>query len=809
MATRLPRWLRRIGVVILGLALVGAAAMAGTIWYFSRDLPSADALLAYRPALPSHVRAIDGTPITSFVRERRVFRPYAAIPTRLVHAFISAEDKTFFTHEGLDWPGIAQAVVTNVETIGSGRRPVGASTITQQVAKNLILTNEVSIGRKLREAILARRIEQTFSKPEILELYLNQIFLGRNSYGVEAAAQAYYGRPVEALTLPEMAYLAVLPKAPSNYNPDRFAARAVERRNYVLDQMAINGFVSTAERDAARAAPLGTIAQRSQPVERRGDYYVEAVRRWLLERYGETAAAGPNSVYGGGLWVRTSFDPRIQAAAEQALRDGLVRYDRVKGWRGATDRIAPGDGWAERLRAVRLPVGFPDWRAAVVLANVGGTMRLGFEDGREGRLPSWAADMPDRRVGRPAWATIRAGDVIAVKRNGGDWALRQIPEVQGGMVVQDPRTGRVLALVGGFDARRSSFDRATQALRQPGSTFKPFVYATGLDNGMTPATIIQDAPFCVYQSARLGQKCFRNFGGGYAGAQTMRWGIEQSRNLMTVRAANQIGMGKVVETARKMGIGQYQPVLAVALGSGETSVLRLTNAFAMLIAGGRRIEPTLVDMVQDRDGRVIYKADARACDACRAARFDGAAMPRPPRAGGQAMDAMSAYQMVHILEGVVERGTATVLRPLGRPIMGKTGTSSGPTNAWFVGGTPELVAGLYIGYDRPRSLGGWVQGGRVAAPIWGDFARIALKDVPPSPFLAPPGIRIVRIDRRSGRRVYGGWPANEPKAATIWEAFKPESEPVRVARRVDDLGGGAGGRVRTDADFIANEGGIY
>ena len=805
---RFPRWPLRLGLGLVVLALLGVGLAVGGYAYFSRDLPSANALLAYEPALPSHVRAIDGTPIASFAREKRVYRPYAEMPPRLIQAIVSAEDKTFFTHAGLDYPGIAQAVLTNIESYGSGRRPVGASTITQQVAKNLILTNELSIVRKLREAILARRIEKVFSKQEIMELYLNQIFLGRNSYGVEAAAQAYFGRSLERLTLPELAYLAVLPKAPANYNPDRFNARAVERRNWVLGQMAANGYIDRRTWAQASAAPLEVVRQRTAPRDRASLYFVEDVRRWLIARYGETPETGPHSVYGGGLWVRTSFDPRIQVAAEEALRDGLVKYDRVKGWRGATDTIDPGEGWAERLRETKLPVGYPDWRAAVVLANRGGMMRLGFEDGSEGRMPRWGADLRDRRVGRPAWATLKPGDVVPVKQRAGDeYALRQIPEISGGMVVQDPRTGRVLAMVGGFDARRSQFNRASQALRQPGSTFKPFVYATALDNGMTPSSIIKDGPFCVFQSARLGRKCFRNFGGSSAGAQTMRWGIEQSRNLMTVRTASQIGMDKVVATATRLGIGDYSAVLAVSLGAGETTVLRLTNAFSMLIAGGRQLEPTLVDMVQDRNGRVIYRADKRACVGCELADYAGEAMPRPASVARQALDPVTAYQVTHMLEGVVERGTATVLRDMGRPIMGKTGTTNGPKEAWFVGGTPEMVAGLYIGYDRPRDLGGWVQGGRVAAPIWKDFAKVAMKDMPPTPFLAPAGVRLVRVDRRSGKRIFGGWPVDDPKAATIWEAFRPESEPRRIARADTSFGGQRA--VRSDADFLANEGGIY
>jgi len=809
---RRRRWLRRAALWVAGIGLLGVLVAVGGYEWFSRDLPSADALDHYEPPLPTHLRDGEGQPWRVFARERRVFRPYADIPPQLVHAFISAEDKDFFTHGGVDLLGIVRAVATNAQNYGSGKRPVGASTITQQLAKNLIVGNEVSIGRKIREAILARRIEAVFSKQEILELYLNQIFLGRNAYGIEAASQAYFGKGVDALSLPQMAYLAVLPKAPSNYSPERFADRAIARRDYVLERMAENGYVDRTEEAEARAASLGTVAQHDDVDTRSGDYFAEEVRRWLLQHYGETPARGPHSVYGGGLWVRTSFDPAMQAAAEKALRDGLVRYDRAKGWHGATEHTSIGQGWQTRLQDANLPVGYDDWLPAVVLAREGGAIRLGFEDGGEGWLSPQDAEMPDRRAGKPAFYSLALGDVVPVKKVAGDsYALKQIPEVSGGMVVEDTHTGRVLAMVGGFDARRT-FNRATQALRQPGSAFKPIVYATALDNGMTPASIITDGPFCVFQSRSLGTKCFKNFSGGYAGPQTMRWGVEQSRNLMTVRAASQVGMAKVVKTATALGVGSYQPVLAIALGAGDTTVLRLTNAYAMLAQNGRRIEPTLIDYVQDRHGKTIYRADPRACDGCSADDYLGEAMPRPVLKPVQAIDARAAYQMVHIMEGVIERGTATVLRDLDRPLFGKTGTTNGPTNVWFVGGTPDLVVGVYLGYDKPRSLGGAAQGGRIAAPVFKDFAKVMLADAPKLPFVAPEGIRMIRIDRRSGKRVYGAWPGamgvgGDPKAATIWEAFKPESEPRQVTRASTVIGGPR--RVRSDADFIENAGGIY
>ncbi|MFQ3595415.1 MAG: PBP1A family penicillin-binding protein, partial [Sphingomonadaceae bacterium] len=720
---RLPRWLMAAAWILAGLLAAGALAVA-LLWSTAlRDLPDAERLAAYRPPLPTQVRAASGEPLFSFARERRVYLPYEEIPRPLINAFLAAEDKTFFEHQGLDYLGIIRAAFTNLESaLGDGGRPVGASTITQQVAKNLLLSNEVTYTRKLREAVLARRIEQVLSKEQILELYLNEIFLGRNAYGVEAAAQAYFGKSASELDLVESAFLASLPKAPSAFDPRRNYDRVLERRNWVLGEMVRAGTLPGQQLASLRALPITTAEEARAPanVAPYGGFFMEEVRRQLIARFGETAEDGPNSVYGGGLWVRTTIDPDIQKAAEKALRDGLVRYDRGRGWRGPPAEIELGDGWERRLRAVNLPVGYPEWRAAVVLAKEAGRMRLGFADGSTGTLYNGDAVMA--RSGTPAHQILKPGDVIPVARTGaGSYGLRQIPEISGALVVQEAHTGRVLAMVGGFDHRGSSFNRATQAMRQPGSSFKPFVYAAALDNGMTPASLVSDGTLCVYQSARLGRKCFRNFGGGSAGIQTMRWGLEQSRNLMTVRIASQTGMDKVVKLAKDLGLGDYQPVLAIALGAGETTPMKLVNAYAILTNGGKEIEPVLFDLVQDRDGRIIYQADSRRCDQCNASAYTGQAMPRPVDTRRQVIDARTAYQVVHMLEGVVERGTATRLNNLGVPLMGKTGTTTGPKDAWFVGGTPDIVAGLYIGYDQPRNLGGWVQGGNTAVPIWRDF----------------------------------------------------------------------------------------
>ena len=599
--------------------------------------------------------------------------------------------------------------------------------------------------------------KSTLSKQQILELYLNSIFLGRNAYGVQAASRAYFDKDVNELTLPEAAYLAVLPRAPANYDPVRATQRALDRRNYVLREMARNGYITNEQRDAASTAPLGTIRYgSSEKFRQQGGYFMEEVRREIIKQFGEGPDKGSNSLYAGGLWVRTSMVPTMQDAAAQSLRDGLTKFDGGRGWRDTelSVNLDKGD-WAAQLDRAPVGVGYPDWSKAVVLSKSGGQAMIGFTNGSTGFIPASGASMPVRGVGGSAFDALRPGMIVIVKQLApGSYGLRSIPEISGGMLVEEVHTGRVLAMQGGFDVVGSSYNRATQALRQPGSAFKPIVYTTALANGMTPASIIVDAPFCVWQGAGLGNKCFVNFDRRYAGPHTMRWGVEQSRNLMTVRAASETGMLKVIDTAQRLGVGKYPNYLSIALGAGDTTVLRLVNAYATLANQGRSVRPTTIDFVQDRHGKVIYRTDNRCAvmGNCNAPDWDGKAMPRPPSRTKQLVDAMAAFQMVHIMEGVVERGTAIVLRDLNRPLFGKTGTTSGPTNVWFVGGTPDIVAGVYMGYDQPRSMGGYAQGGRIAAPIFKEWAQTALKDQPKVPFVAPAGI----VDGRDVERREAG-----------------------------------------------------
>ena len=821
-------WARWWVKALAALAVLVAIAYALFMFLFAAGLPSVDTLRTYEPPLPTNVRGVDGTPIHSYARERRVELSYDEYPPLLVRAFLAAEDKTFFEHHGVDYLGIANAAFNNLT---SKRRAAGASTITQQVAKNLLIGNEVSYTRKIKEAILAYRIEDTLTKQQILELYLNQIALGRNAFGVEAASYAYFGKDLNQLDLAQMAYLAILPKGPSNYDPVRHTQKALERRAYVLREMLKNGFITQAQHDAASAEPLGTVPRQTPKTETAGSgYFVEEVRRQLKDKFGEDQKDGPYSIYAGGLWVRTSLDSKLQDYAQTALREGLLRFDRGRGWSGPINhKDITGDAWQQTLLNTNIGLDYEDWRAAIVTGLSDEAASLGFANGQTGSMPRWAAQMPVRGQGGTAFAALKTGDIIAVAPEGEAFALRSVPKISGAFVVEEPQTGRVLAMQGGFDFRTQAFNRATQALRQPGSTIKPIVYSAALEGGMTPASLIVDGPFCVFQGARLGQKCFRNFGGeGGSGSHTMRWGVEQSRNLMTVRAAATTGMPRVVSLMDRIGIGKYPPYLSFALGAGETTVSRMVNAYAILANQGRSHPSSLIDFVQDRHGKVVFPDNWHPCDRCNAPDWNGKPMPRPVSGGKQIVDAMSAYQMVHIAEGVIQRGTATVLRDLDRPMFGKTGTNTGPTDVWFIGGTPQMIGGLYIGYDTPHSLGGGAQGGTIAAPIFKAFAVKAYEGLDKLPFRAPAGIRMVRIDRASGKPVFGTWPSDDPKAAVIWEAFKPESEPRRAVRRDIILPNPAAAaaaaaaaakaraaqdvqqkETRRDSDFLQREGGIY
>ncbi|MEW9856926.1 penicillin-binding protein 1A [Novosphingobium sp. M1R2S20] len=803
-------WFRRLGYLALALAIA-----FGVFWLIlTRDLPSTDKLLDYQPPLPTMVRGIDGEIVHSYARERRVQLRFVDLPEPLINAFLSAEDKSFWSHGGVDLTGLFAAAVDYISKLGSGDRARGGSTITQQVAKNILIGDEYSITRKLKEMVLARRIESVLSKQQILELYLNEIPLGRQSFGIQAAARAYFDKDVDQLDLHEAAFLAILPKAPERYGRAKYEDMAIARRNYVLDQMVANGWANRAEADAAKSLPLGLKPRRAERYDPALGYFVEEVRRNLIERFGETSEDGPLSVYGGGLWVRTSVDAEMQRAVREALRAGLLRYHGNRGWAGPIAHIDDMETWQTQLIVSNLTIDYKDWRIGVVVSRNGSSGQIGFSDGSLAEL-----------TGIPEKAKV--GDILAAAPvRSGTYAVRSIPEVSGGMLLEQPATGRIMAMQGGFDSGLDSFNRATQAQRQPGSTIKPFVYATGLMYGMTPATQILDGTFCVYQGAALGNKCFRNFGGGGGGTHTMRWGLEQSRNLMTVRIANDTGMPRVIRTFHNVGIGDYKPYLSFALGAGETTVGRMVNAYAALANNGVQFPASVIDYVQDRNGKVIWRSDDRRCMGCNMPEWDGKPMPRIARKGKQVLDAATAYQVVHMLEGVVTRGTAVSLRDLELPLFGKTGTTSGPTDVWFVGGSQDYVAGVYLGYDTPRSLGGYAQGGRIAAPIFKQVVQKTKERWSTQPFVAPAGIRMVRVDRSSGKQVRGVEPSNEPKAAVIWEAFKPDTEPKRYTAQdeftrkrdalVAEIRGAQASRAAAaravasePRDFVEEQGGLY
>jgi penicillin-binding protein 1A len=770
------------------LFLVGVAAVAGLIWHFSKDLPDYSQLQDYEPPVMTRVHAADGSLLAEYANQRRLYIPIQAIPKRVVNAFVAAEDKNFYEHPGLDISGIVRAGLVYVENIGRNRRPQGASTITQQVAKNFLLTNQVSFQRKIKEALLALKIERTYSKEKILELYLNEIYLGFGAYGVAAASLLYFDKSVHELSIAEAAYLAGLPKGPNLFHPFRQHERAVERRNYVIDRMVEDHYITAQEGEAARKEPLNVTARPTNAHIFAAEYFAEEVRRELYEKFGE------KKLYEGGLSVRTSLDPKIQVMARKSLIDGLVGYDEAQGYRGPVTKIDISGDWGPKLADARALSDIAPWHLAVVLEVSDQAARIGLQPGRE---PGGAV-LRERQVGIIAldgvkWAkpavpergkptviarvsqVLTPGDVIYVEPLGKDspqFRLRQIPEVSGAMVVMDPWTGRVLALVGGFSYDESQFDRATQAMRQPGSSFKPLVYSAALDNGYTPSSIVLDAPIEIDQGNGLGVWRPENYAAGkFYGPQTLRFGLEQSRNVMTVRLAQDVGMPLIAEYAKRFGVyDNLPPYLSFALGAGETTVLRMVTAYSMLDNGGRKVTASLIDRIQDRYGHTVYKNDQRECRGCDGAKWQNQQEPVLVDHREQVLDPMSAYQITSMMEGVVQRGTATVLRDVGKPVAGKTGTTNDEKDAWFIGFTPDLVAGVYMGYDKPRHLGNNATGGHVTAPIVRDFFKAALVDKPAVPFRVPPGIKLIPVDPKTGLRA-------GPGSRAILEAFKPGTAP--------------------------------
>ncbi len=716
-------------------------------WLF-HDMPDAGDLVDYHPPTATRAYAWDGTLIGEFSRERRIFVPYDAIPAQTAQAFLAAEDHGFFQHGGVDVGGFGRAMVKNVINLAQGRRLEGGSTITQQVAKNILLNSDQTIGRKLKEAILASQLEQTLSKERILELYMNEIWLGYRSYGVGAAAYNYFGKSLSELTLAESAYLAALPKGPDNYHPLRRTGAAIGRRNWVIDQMAELGWVTRAEAEAAKLEPLKVQASPSRSQYRDADYFVEEVRRISLNM----KELGDERLNAGGYYMRTTLDPKLQSEAKLALMNGLESYDRRHGWRGAWGRVTTTEGWEDIARKTVKPRERQDWKRALVTSVAGGAVTIRTIDGATGALAS--QDVAWARAGKG----IGAGDLVFVEPGkGGGFRLKQVPAVNGALVAMEPYSGRVVAMVGGYSFSLSSFNRATQALRQPGSSFKPIVYAAALESGYTPASTVLDAPITL--KGYGGQDWSpENYSRDYYGALTLRKGLELSRNTMTVRLAQSVGMTKIASLAERLGVTKkMDKVLAMALGSGETTTFRMAAAYSTFVNGGKLVEPHLIELVEDRNGKVIWRADRRQCDRCDGG-FLGDESPRIPRTGDQVMDPITAYQITSMLEGVVQRGTATAASSIGKPLGGKTGTTNDYRSAWFMGFSPNLVVGVYIGFDDNRSLGNNETGSVAAVPIFVEFMGQALKDKPAEPFKAPANAKYAMI-------------------RGIREAFRPGTEP--------------------------------
>ncbi|MEW6438078.1 MAG: penicillin-binding protein 1A [Pseudomonadota bacterium] len=765
---------RLLGFIFTSLTIVfivGASAAGIVIWKFEQDLPDYTQLKNYEPPVMTRIHAADGSVLAEYSHQRRLYLPSSAIPPLVKEAFISAEDKNFYHHGGVDFEGMARAALVFAQ---GTRHMQGASTITQQVAKNFFLSPKRDIERKIREALLSFRIEAAYSKEKILELYLNEIFLGKGNYGIAAAALNYFNKSVNELTVAEAAYLAALPKGPNNYDPYKERERATARRNWVIDRMVENGYVAPADGAKAKAEPLGVNFREVSPDTYFAGFFTEEVRRELLERYGE------KKLYEGGLSVRATFNPQVQMIARHALVDGLVRYDEAHGFHGPLKHIEIGQDWGPPLFAVRALRDVAPWRLAVVLSGDNESLRIGLQPQKSpsGEIAATRETGLLLPVGlkwahRRGPSMLSTGDVVYVEPipdQPGQYRLRQIPQVEGAMVVMDPVTGRVLAMVGGFSFDQSEFNRATQAFRQPGSSFKPFVYAAAIDNGYTPSSIELDEPISIDQGPGLGIWTPENFEGKSSGPHTLRYAIEHSINQMTVRLARDVGMPLIADYARRFGIYDNLPLyLSNSLGAGETTLMRMTTAYAMLCNGGKRIKATLIDRIQDRWGHTIYRHDERICQNCDVADWHNQDEPTIVDKREQVIDPMTAYQITSIMEGVIERGTGQAIRAVGKHLAGKTGTTNDAKDLWFVGYSPDLTVGVFMGYDHPRSLGDSAQAALYTAPIFRDFMKVALKDKPDVPFRVPPGIKLISVDLRSGLRSTG--------PGTILEAFKPGTAP--------------------------------
>ncbi|MDE0589840.1 PBP1A family penicillin-binding protein [Halocynthiibacter sp. C4] len=779
--------------LVLGIVMAGLT-IGGIFWMFSRDLPNTETLTQYRPDTISRVYSGEGLIMDEFAKERRIYAPIEEIPDVVKQAFISAEDKNFYTHKGYDVRGIAAVIVEAIQT--KGERLRGASTIPQQVAKISFLHGGRTIERKIQEIILSNRMVTTLSRDHILEIYLNEIFLGQNSYGVAAAALTYFNKTLSELTVEEAAYLAVLPKAPSDYHPVRQLDRAMARRAYVLSEMYDNGYLTEAEYEKAMAEPLRTVQNGEYDSFKSNlpprDYFSDEIRRQLSRDFGE------DEFFTGGLTVRATVDQDLQVEAAKALQKGLEDYDRSRGvWRGTgikltEEQMADEATWRAALAETELARDVEGWHVAVVLETGDTSARIGIEGVENDEDGHWipAKDVTWARKrredgslsgkARKAADLVDVGDVVYVRAMTSDddgsfirWTLRQVPEVQGAFMAMDVNTGRVIAMQGGFSYQNSVFNRATQATRQPGSSFKPFVYAAALDSGYSPATIIIDAPIEIDTGAGVWRP--KNSSNKFYGPTPLRTGIEQSRNLMTIRLAQEVGMDTIARYAERFGVyDNMNTFLSNSLGAEETTLFKMVAAYAMFANGGERVEPTLVDRVQDRWGKTVYRHDQRDCLECQVASLEPGVAPAIHTGRERVMDPVTAYQLTSMMQGVVQRGTAAGRIDLGVPVAGKTGTTNDSKDAWFVGFTSNIVAGCYIGHDRPRSLAPGGYGGTLCGPVFNQFMKEATKKFGGGSFDIPPGGHFIKIDRYTGARL--GNDASGPNV--VAEYFRNGEEPL-------------------------------
>ena len=744
--------------LIISIFGVGLFFIFSTLWYFSLDLPDYKILAKYKPPISSRVHSGEGNLIAEYALQKRLFIPYDSIPEKVVHSFLSAEDKNFFSHPGVDAKSITRAIIKNLKNISSNKRLEGASTITQQVAKNFLLTNEVSIKRKIKEAILAFRIERAYSKNRIMELYLNQIYLGEGTYGIAAASLEYFDKAVNELNYEEAALLAALPKAPSKYNPYKSKERAKTRRDLVLKNLYENSYIDGTQYKDLKNKKIKTKKRKIKLLEE-ANFYTEEVRRIISNNYGY------DSLYKGGLSIRTPLNSNYQIEALRALREGLEEYDRRHGWRGPLENISK-DNWKKDVENI-IPDQSLNWKLAKVIEINKLTLKIELENKEIGLIDF-------KNVG---WTRKKSfedfmdiNDIIYVKKiKKNKWNLKQLPEVNGSIVVMDPYTGRILAMVGGFSYRLSEFNRATQAKRQPGSAFKPFVYAAALENGFTPSTLILDAPFVIDQGEGLKTWKPENYGKKFYGPSTLRTGIEKSRNLMTVRVAQKVGFEKISKIANSLEIYKDIPqLLSVSLGSAETTLVQLTNAYCTFVNGGKKVKPIFIDRIQDRRGKTIFNADKRKCKSCKEISYLNEEIPLIEDDRDQIISPETAYQITSMLEGVIKRGTGRKLKDLNLALAGKTGTTNKNMDAWFLGFTSKLVIGVFVGFDEPKTLGRYETGAKAALPIFKKFVKNIVVKKEALPFRIPKNINLVMVD------VNTGLPPNSKTKKIIYESFKPQ-----------------------------------